>query len=337
MIVLVCAVVAEVKGNLLVNEARADICLSPNGNARSYFDLGGFCPFSLPSACPVDSIFYIQPDNGHGREEAHMRTVGLHLTSETHAVSAAGMRASAFGALATLFGLLLCVSLSGCSSDQGKLGINIDVDGWQGGAVSVSVNGKSDKGDSVSKTVSVKPGEEYESSDFVAGSYTFTVSDSSLRVGETIYAVSSTDDMRDDSKNQHVTIRLAVDQDATDKLAVEKQRLADEQKAAEEAAAKQKAEEEAVAKKAQEEAEAKKQADEAAAQKAAQEKKAAATSSGSNAASRTSSATNSQTVYVTKTGKKYHNDGCSSLKKSKIAMSLSEAEAEGYTPCKNCH
>ena len=246
-------------------------------------------------------------------------------------------RASIFGILTTIFGVLLCVSLSGCSSDPGKLSIDVNADGWQDGSVSVCVSGKSDKGDAVSRTVSIKPGEEFESKDLVAGSYTFDVSSSSLKSGETVYAVSSIDDARDDSKNQHVTISLGVDQDATNKLAAEKQRLAEEQKAAEEAAAKQKAEEEAAAKKAQEEAEAKKAAEDAAAQKAAQEKKAAATSSGSSSASKASSTTNSQTVYITKTGKKYHNDGCSSLRKSKIAISLSEAEAEGYTPCQNCH
>lgn len=248
-----------------------------------------------------------------------MGTERLRSANETRAVRTAGARVSVFGILTTLFGLLLCASLSGCSSESGKLDINVNADGWQGGAVSVSVNGKSDKGDSVSKTVSVTPGEGYESNDLTAGSYTFTVIDSSLRSGETVYAVSSIDDMRDDSRNQHVAISLSIDQEATEQLAAEKQRLADEQKAAEEAAAKQKAEEEA-----------------AAAQKAAQEK-AATTSSSASSANKASSTTNSQTVYITKTGKKYHNDGCSSLKKSKIAMSLSEAEAEGYTPCKNCH
>ena len=246
-------------------------------------------------------------------------------------------RASVLGILATLFGMLMCASLSGCSSDPGKLSIDVNADGWQAGPVSVCVSGKSDNGDSVSKTVSIKPGEEFESKDLVAGSYTFDVSSSSLKSGEVVYTVSSIDDTRDDSKNQHVTISLGIDQEATSKLAAEKQKLADEQKAAEEAAAKQKAEEEAAAKKAQEEAEAKKAAEDAAAQKAAQEKKAATTSSGSSTASKASSTTNSQTVYITKTGKKYHNEGCSSLKKSKIAISLSEAEAKGYTPCKNCH
>lgn len=43
-----------------------------------------------------------------------------------------------------------------------------------------------------------------------------------------------------------------------------------------------------------------------------------------------------ETVYVTKSGKKYHHDGCQYLKKSKIAISLDEAVAEGYTPCSKC-
>lgn len=41
-------------------------------------------------------------------------------------------------------------------------------------------------------------------------------------------------------------------------------------------------------------------------------------------------------VYVTKSGKKYHKDTCSSVSKSKIEMKKSEAEKKGYTPCKNC-
>lgn len=43
-----------------------------------------------------------------------------------------------------------------------------------------------------------------------------------------------------------------------------------------------------------------------------------------------------QTVYVTKTGKKYHKDGCSYLKDSKIAINLYDAKAKGYEPCSKC-
>ena len=46
---------------------------------------------------------------------------------------------------------------------------------------------------------------------------------------------------------------------------------------------------------------------------------------------------NSETVYITKTGKRYHKDGCSGLSKSKIPISLSEATEMGYTPCGNCY
>ena len=42
------------------------------------------------------------------------------------------------------------------------------------------------------------------------------------------------------------------------------------------------------------------------------------------------------TVYVTRTGKKYHRDGCSSLRKSKIPKSLEEAK-ERYDPCSRCN
>lgn len=41
-------------------------------------------------------------------------------------------------------------------------------------------------------------------------------------------------------------------------------------------------------------------------------------------------------VFITKTGEKYHKDGCSSLAKSKIPIELSEAIEKGYTPCSKC-
>lgn len=45
----------------------------------------------------------------------------------------------------------------------------------------------------------------------------------------------------------------------------------------------------------------------------------------------------STTVYITDTGKKYHRDGCRYLKKSKHAISLKDAKAEGYEPCSVCN
>jgi micrococcal nuclease len=42
------------------------------------------------------------------------------------------------------------------------------------------------------------------------------------------------------------------------------------------------------------------------------------------------------TVYVTRTGEKYHRGGCRYLRQSKRPMSLQAAKAAGYTPCKVC-
>ena len=45
----------------------------------------------------------------------------------------------------------------------------------------------------------------------------------------------------------------------------------------------------------------------------------------------------SQIVYVGNTGSKYHYKTCHTLKNGAIPMLLSDAEAEGRTPCKVCH
>ncbi len=44
----------------------------------------------------------------------------------------------------------------------------------------------------------------------------------------------------------------------------------------------------------------------------------------------------SVTVYITKTGEKYHRDGCQYLKKSRIPIDLIDAIRKGYTPCSKC-
>ena len=44
----------------------------------------------------------------------------------------------------------------------------------------------------------------------------------------------------------------------------------------------------------------------------------------------------SQTVYVTKTGKKYHRRGCQYLRKSQIPKTLEKVVAAGFTACSRC-
>ena len=50
----------------------------------------------------------------------------------------------------------------------------------------------------------------------------------------------------------------------------------------------------------------------------------------------TSSAVSSGKYYVTKSGSKYHIGTCSFLSKSKIAITMEQIKAEGYTPCSRC-
>ena len=53
---------------------------------------------------------------------------------------------------------------------------------------------------------------------------------------------------------------------------------------------------------------------------------------------KSSNATNqNETVYATKSGNCYHTAGCSSLRKSKEAITLGEAKARGLKPCSKCH
>lgn len=41
-------------------------------------------------------------------------------------------------------------------------------------------------------------------------------------------------------------------------------------------------------------------------------------------------------VFVTRTGKRYHKEGCPSLSRSKIPLSREEAIKRGFTPCRRC-
>ena len=43
-----------------------------------------------------------------------------------------------------------------------------------------------------------------------------------------------------------------------------------------------------------------------------------------------------QSIYITRTGKRYHRANCRYLARSKFEMSLKEAKQQGYTPCKVC-
>lgn len=48
------------------------------------------------------------------------------------------------------------------------------------------------------------------------------------------------------------------------------------------------------------------------------------------------STSEAQTVYITKTGKKYHRSSCQYLRKSQYAIAITEAVDRGYTACSVC-
>ena len=41
-------------------------------------------------------------------------------------------------------------------------------------------------------------------------------------------------------------------------------------------------------------------------------------------------------VYITRTGEKYHKNGCQYLRQSKIAIEINDAKSRGYTACSRC-
>ena len=69
------------------------------------------------------------------------------------------------------------------------------------------------------------------------------------------------------------------------------------------------------------------------------QKKSSASTSSSTTTQTTTQAnqSNSRTVYITKTGEKYHRSGCKYLRKSCISTTLSSALAQGYTACSVCN
>jgi competence protein ComEC len=46
--------------------------------------------------------------------------------------------------------------------------------------------------------------------------------------------------------------------------------------------------------------------------------------------------TKAQTVYITRTGRRYHRKRCQYLRSSKIPISLKDAKGRGFTPCPVC-
>ena len=274
------------------------------------------------------------------------------------------------GILALIFGVAMFAHVP-----KGAIEVSVRAEEWESsyGDVQIDVTGTTDDGENVDLSVAVTPGQTKELDDLEAGNYELTVDAGELSFDDAVYqADPAQHSVAFDGKNDEaVEFAVTVDGQATQKLIAEK--AAAEKKAAEEKAAKaqeeaeRKAQEEAerrekeeAEKKAQEEAEREaeeeRQAEEAAAasntedqqaEQQIQQESGASESTGvvsdnqeqgaTGESSNSQNQTNDRTVYVTNTGDRYHSAGCSSLRKSKIPMSISDAQAQGYTPCGNCN
>lgn len=207
------------------------------------------------------------------------------------------------------------------------LGILVSAESWTGDGqnVSVAISGTTEDGETVNEAKSINPNEPRELN-LAAGTYTFAIAPINLNDGETIYRESNISYPFDGEQQVMLVIPLELDDAAMQQ--------AQEQKAAEEAAAQAQtqAEQEAQAQ-ATQEAQARSEASQSGTEAAGQ-----AEAANPAPATPEPAATQpvSETVYITNTGEKYHRDGCSYLRKSKIPISLSDAEARGYTPCSRC-
>ena len=157
----------------------------------------------------------------------------------------------------------------------------------------------------------------------------YTLGQNAEQLAKYVYRGSDTADS-DSTKANIEQVGKSIDTIEQAKAAAEK--AAAEKAAAEKAAAEKAAAEKAAAEKAAAE---KAAAEKAAAEKAAAEKAAAEQSEASNSTDTASTKENSRTVYVTKTGKKYHYaNPCG--RGTYYPCTLAEAQARGLEPCGKC-
>lgn len=225
-------------------------------------------------------------------------------------------------------------SSAGFESEQlapeGTLGFTLTSDIWQPEWGDFTVVIRSMDGDEElgHEYYRADVGKSY-SLDYGPGTYVFMLNENSATYEDQVFKAEIQTVDFDGSSDEIVTIPVVLDEEATAQRIAERE--AAEAQAAEEA---RKAEEERA--KAEAEAQAKAEA-EAQAQREAEEQAKREAEAQSQAPDTSTSQENEQTVYITNTGKKYHNAGCRYLAKSKIPISLSDAETRGYTPCKVCH
>lgn len=233
--------------------------------------------------------------------------------------------ASHYGANETDFTVAEAAESETEQSSEGRLSLKLEVEGaedYLGGdqAITIEAKGSEANGKLVNQTITMQPGQNLALG-FGAGEYTFNYTpnadaDDGLICKSKSYTVDFAG-----SEDRNVVFDLVADAEATNAAlarAQEAEALA-QQKAAEEAAEQQRQQEAAAQLKAQQEAE----------RKAAEEASRA----------QTTSAPIEATVYVAASGngQRYHSRSSCSNMKGTVSLSVSQAQSQGYTPCKKCY
>lgn len=195
--------------------------------------------------------------------------------------------------------------------EAAELSFTVSAPDWssKGKSVTVYVTHADKNGEDAIDYYEAKPGLTY-TLDYKKGSYSFAIDTDALSDGETLYKAEPVSYAFDGKKSHVVTLALAQDTEAMERMQAEKEEAA------------------------RIEAERQKAEDEAAAAAAAEAEAAAAAAA---AATNNAPDTGGGTVYITETGAKYHANGCQYLKKSKIAISKSDAINQGYGACSKCN
>lgn len=201
---------------------------------------------------------------------------------------------------------------------NGELSLHVTLDEAAIGLeeVKISIDGKTSDGKSIKKSIEVSPGHN-KALDLGAGEYTFTY-DPDNQTDKAILCKHRSHSIEFSAiADKVVRIELVGDEAAAAAAAAkaEEARIAAEQKAAEEAAEKQRQQE---------------------AQQAA-EREAAEREAAEQAAK--SQSTAGATVYIAASGNgaRYHSRSSCSNMKGTISLSISDAQARGYTPCQKCY
>ncbi len=210
------------------------------------------------------------------------------------------------------------------------LTIEVTAPDWpeEGGSVPVCVQGETTEQKEVVKTYFVKPNTKKEVN-LDPGTYDLSVVTTSLDSDSVIWRSSSRHVDLEAGKSAIIALELVHDREAMEKAVREA-----EEKAKAEAEARAKAEAEAAA-----QAQAQREAEEAAARAAEAKAAQSRASEPRSTPAPQASAQNGATVYIAASGNgtKYHRSPSCSNMKGTVTLSVSDAQARGYGPCKKCY